>query len=160
MEKIVVRIGDGKTAQSGQALVSYALGSCVGICLYDREKKLAGMVHAILPENPGTEKLIRGQKYRYADQGIRYLIDQMCAKGAKKSRLTAKLVGGAQMFESINYEWDIGNLNIEMAKKTLAAERVPVLAEDTGGNHGRTVFFTAEDGRLKVEAARHASIIL
>lgn len=160
MDKIVVQIGEGKTAQQGQTLVSYALGSCIGICLYDREKKLAGMVHAILPENPGTEKLTRGQKYRYADQGIRYLINQMCAKGAKKSHLTAKLVGGAQMFESINYDWDIGKLNIEMARRTLAAERVPVLAEDTGGNHGRTVTFFAEDGCVKVEAARYASIIL
>ena len=64
------------------------------------------------------------------------------------------------MFQTINYEWDIGKKNVEMAKKILAAEGIPLLAEDTGSDYGRTVWFTAEDGIVKVEAARHASIIL
>lgn len=159
MDKVVVLIGDGKIAKAGQTLVSYALGSCIGVCLYDGEKKLAGMVHAILPEQTGTKKL-QGQEFRYADQGIRHLIDQMCAQGAEKSHLAAKLVGGAKMFQDINYEWDIGSMNIQMAKKTLAAEGIHILAEDTGRNYGRTAFFTADDGSVRVEAARHAVVIL
>lgn len=160
MNKILVQIGDGNTAAAGQTLVSYALGSCIGVCLYDKEIKIAGMVHAVLPAKKGGEGMAAEQQYRYADQGIRRLIDQMCSCGAKKSRLTAKLVGGAQMFQTINYEWDIGKKNIQMAKKILAAEGIPLLAEDTGSDYGRTVWFTAEDGRVRVEAAKHPSIEL
>ncbi len=160
MDKILVQIGDGNTASAGQTLVSYALGSCIGVCLYDNKAQIAGMVHAVLPSKNDSLEMKTSQQYRYADQGIKRLISQMCVHGAKKSRLTAKLVGGAQMFQTINYEWDIGKKNVETAKKILAAEGIPLLAEDTGSDYGRTVWFTAEDGRVKVEAARHASIIL
>ena len=160
MDKILVQIGEGSTASAGQTLVSYALGSCIGVCLYDNKVKIAGMVHAVLPSKNDGVKLEPSQQYRYVDQGIRQLIKQMCVQGASKSRMTAKLAGGAQMFQTINYEWDIGKKNIEMAKKVLAAERIPLLAEDTGSDYGRTVWFTAENGRVRIEAARHASIEL
>lgn len=159
-DKIIVQIGDGNIASAGQTLVSYALGSCIGVCLYDEKAQIAGMIHAVLPANEGSKEIMSQQQYRYADQGIRRLIHEMCARGAKKSRLTAKLAGGARMFQTINYEWEIGERNIQMAKKILAAEGIPLLAEDTGEDYGRTIWFTAEDGKVRVNAAKHVSIEL
>ncbi len=160
MDKIIVQIGDGNTASENQTLVSYALGSCVAICLYDNKTKIAGMVHAVLPSKDDSIKMKETPQYRYVDQGIRHLIIEMSICGAQKSRLTAKLAGGARMFKTIDYQWDIGKKNIEMAKKILLSEGIPLLAEDTGSDYGRTVWFIAADGSVRVEAARHASIIL
>ena len=158
MEKIVVGIGDGKLAQEGQQLVSYALGSCVGVCLYDRVKKLAGMAHVVLPDARLGEGSAGG--YRYALQGTRNLICRMQQAGADKRRLTAKIAGGARMFSSVNGQWDIGSQNIEMVRKTLAQEGIRLVAEDTGKDYGRTVLFSADDGRMEISTVRHKPLIL
>ena len=93
MNKILVQIGDGNTAAAGQTLVSYALGSCIGVCLYDKEIKIAGMVHAVLPAKKGGEVTAAEQQYRYADQGIRRLIDQMCSLRGKEIPTDCKAGG-------------------------------------------------------------------
>lgn len=72
MESIVVGIAEGKTAVREQTLISYALGSCVGVCLYDRDRKIAGMAHVILPEKSAAVN--RENPYKFGDDGVRRLI--------------------------------------------------------------------------------------
>lgn len=158
MEKIVVGIAEGKTAVEQQVLISYALGSCVGVCLYDKSRKIAGMVHVILPEK--AVAVNRENPYKFGDEGVRRLIQEMERLGAEKKRLTAKIAGGAKMFEAGRPEWEIGAQNVASVKKTLAEEGIRLIAEDTGKNYGRTVSFYAGDGRLEVRTVRHETVVL
>ena len=158
MDKISVGIGEGKTAVNQQILISYALGSCVGVCMYDRDKKIAGMAHIVLP---GKESAVsRENPYKFADEGVRELIHLMTSHGADKRRLTAKLAGGAKMFETNNSKWEIGSRNTETVKRVLKEEGVRVAGEDTGKNYGRTITFYAENGQMRVRTARHIEILL
>ena len=158
MEKIVVGIAEGKTAVEQQVLISYALGSCVGVCLYDKSRKIAGMVHVILPEK--AVAVNRENPYKFGDEGVRRLVQEMERLGAEKKRLTAKIAGGAKMIETGRPEWEIGAQNVASVKKTLAEEGIRLIAEDTGKNYGRTVSFYAGDGRLEVRTVRHETVVL
>ncbi len=93
MDKIMVGIAEGKIARKTQVLASYALGSCVAICLYDPKNKIAGMAHAILPRK--EDAVDQGNPYKFAREGASELIRAMVNSGAEKKQITAKLVGGA-----------------------------------------------------------------
>lgn len=158
MEKVIVGIAEGKTAYAGQTLVSYALGSCVGLCLYDAGKKLAGMAHIVLPESEnGTDQT---NPYKYAETGLKFLIREMEMRGARKRALTAKIAGGANMFQGLGGKWEIGKQNIAAVKKVLKETKIPVIAEDTGRNYGRTIIFSAEDGSLEISTVRHITKVI
>ena len=158
MEKIIVGIAEGKTAVEQQVLISYALGSCVGVCLYDKSRKIAGMVHVILPEK--AVAVNRENPYKFGDEGVRRLVQEMERLGAEKKRLTAIIAGGAKMFETGRPEWEIGAQNVASVKKTLAEEGIRLIAEDTGKNYGRTVSFYAGDGKMEVRTVRHETVVL
>ncbi len=158
MENVVVGIAEGKIARNGQVLVSYALGSCVGVCLYDRRGSTAGMVHIILPTKSSAVQ--QANPYKFADEGIRALIDEMVKAGVPRIRLAAKIAGGAKMFSTDNIRWEIGQQNVEAVKRTLAEERIPVTAEDTGKNYGRTIYFYVDESKLEVRTVRHKVVVL
>lgn len=158
METIVVGIADGKVVKCPNSLVSYALGSCVGVCLYDAEEKIAGLVHILLP----YQELAVNQKndFKFADRGIRALIEEMIKNGAFSNRLSAKIVGGAEMFQHISGTIDIGRKNVEAVKKTLSEEAIPICGEDIGADYGRTVYFSAETGLMTVKTVGRESKVL
>lgn len=91
MDKIIVGIAEGKVARENQVLISYALGSCVGICLYDRRERIAGMAHIILPERKYS--IHWDNAYKFADEGVHELINQMREQGARPAGLIAKIAG-------------------------------------------------------------------
>ena len=142
--KITVGIADMKMAQGSGMLITYALGSCIGICLYDQRIKLASLIHIMLPLNmePGRKNTMK-----YADTGIRETLKMMEAKGASRSRITAKIAGGAKMFEvkggSLS---NIGQRNIESVHNTLKREGIKLLQEDVGGTVARTLLFDVGTG--------------
>lgn len=149
--KITVGIADMKMAKDSGMLITYALGSCIGICLYDQKIKLAAMVHIMLPLNmePG-----RANTMKYADTGIRETLKKMEAKGASRSRITAKIAGGAKMFE-VSGASAIGNVglrNAQASKAKLKQLGIPLLAEDTGLNYGRTVELYPATGEFYIKA--------
>ena len=153
MKKIIVGIGEGKIAIQQDILVSYALGSCIGVCLYDEARQVAGMAHIILPRHPSGE--VR-EKYKYADIGVVTLLEEMIHAGARRRYIVAKVVGGAEMFPSVNQQWQIG---IQMVFDILKQERIRVIAKDVGKNYGRTVTFYAFDGRVEVHSLRNDKVI-
>ncbi|MGN0665200.1 MAG: chemotaxis protein CheD [Huintestinicola sp.] len=152
MATINVGISDLNIAKDNDVLATYALGSCVGICLYDAEAKIAGLAHIMLPWSKEAANPNDGLR-RYADTGITELIQKLCGAGAKQYRLTAKIAGGAQMFKTNSAVFNIGERNVEAVKKVLDTYRIPIIAEETGLNYGRTVFFYSEDGIMEVRAA-------
>ena len=142
--KLIVGIADMKMAQKGERLITYALGSCIGICLYDPQIKLAAMVHIMLPINMEAG---RKNTFKYADTGMRETLNQMVAKGAMKERITAKIAGGARMFEvNGGTLGSIGQRNSESVHQVLRRENIRLLWEDVGGKVARTMEFDSATG--------------
>ncbi len=137
------------------AVLRTILGSCVGVCIYDRMKKHGGMAHILLPSNPGD-----GNPEKYADSAIPRLVERMIKDGCKKEFMSAKLAGGASMFKfnSSLSLGQIGERNAEECKKVLGKYGIPVVAEDIGGSAGRVIDFFVDDGHLKVKAAGEEKI--
>ncbi len=125
------------------------LGSCVGVCLYDSEKSLGGMCHIMLP----TYQEGSSSYKKYADSAIPMMLDEMEKRGVKRSRITAKIVGGARMFNVADNSimGDIGNNNIRKVREVLKKFNISIISEDTGGNHGRTIDFYLETGEVKIK---------
>ena len=154
MSNIVVGISDLNIGKGSDVLVTYALGSCVGICIYDPMTKVGGLSHIMLPSstlnNPGVVNPMR-----FADTAIVLLLRKLEAAGAMRARMKAKIAGGAQMFSAIGNSSlaNIGARNVEAVKQVLARERIPIIAEDTGKNYGRTVHFSPGDGIMHIVSA-------
>ena len=144
-DKITVGIADMKIAQGSGILITYALGSCIGLCFHDPRLKLGALLHIMLPLNMETG---RKNPMKYADTGIRETLRQMEAKGASKSRMTVKIAGGAKMFEVNGGNLgNIGQRNIESVHLILRKEGIRLMAEDVGGTVARTLLFDVVSGQ-------------
>lgn len=152
MANLTIGIGDLKVCRVPDVLVTYALGSCVGICLLDSTAGVGGLSHIMLPDSTAG---VNGASapMRFADTAIPLLIKEMEKLGASRGRLRAKIAGGATMFAISNDKFNIGDRNVAKVKEMLAKERIPILAEDTGADYGRTLFFYPETGVMEIRAA-------
>ena len=143
-DKLIIGIADMKMAKGEGMLVTYALGSCIGICLHDPVLKLGALVHIMLPVNMETG---RKNPMKYADTGIRETLRLMEGKGASRNRITAKIAGGAKMFEvGSSSLGNIGQRNIESVHMNLKKEGIRLLKEDVGGTVARTLLFDVNSG--------------
>lgn len=150
MAKIIkIGMAELNVATPPDVLQTCGLGSCVGVCLWDPITKVGGMAHIMLPSSSQGKM---GNDAKFADTAIPWLIEEMKKLGAEKSRLISKIAGGAQMFSfySDNDIMKIGERNTESVKKVLAEKRIRLLAQDTGGNYGRTIEFSTENSQLYV----------
>ncbi|MCL2036881.1 MAG: chemotaxis protein CheD [Oscillospiraceae bacterium] len=147
-----VGISDWKVAKPPDVLVTYALGSCVGICLYDKRTKIGGLSHIMLP-NSTTSGEPNINRMKFADTAIPDMIKKMVAMGALQVGLTAKIAGGALMFKTSSDRFNIGERNVESVKSVLQSLRIPLIGQDVGLNYGRTVFFYPETGAAMVKSA-------
>jgi chemotaxis protein CheD len=153
---IKVGMADANVCKPPDMITTLGLGSCVGIVLYDTVKKIAGMVHIMLPDS--TKIINNTNKYKFADTGIDALIQDMVNIGALQRNLVAKIAGGAQMFSfSNNLEMmRIGERNVEATKDKLNKLGIRLLAEDTGSNYGRTIEFNPDTGLLCIKSVGKA----
>lgn len=153
---VTVGIADLNVVDGTDVLVTYALGSCVGICLYDSVLHLAGLAHIMLPASQDMCSDARQNLYKFADTGIQSLIQQMQRRGGVPSRFKAKIAGGAQMFAAISTSSiaNIGARNVAAVKKELMQHHIPILAEDTGADYGRTLYFNAADGIMRIKSVK------
>lgn len=140
-----------KMAQGNGVLVTYALGSCIGLCFHDPRLRLGALLHIMLPINMETG---RAHPLKYADTGIRETLKQMEAKGASRSRITVKIAGGAKMFEVTggNGLGNIGQRNIESVNTILKRENIRLLGQEVGGKVARTLFFDVSTGQSCVRS--------
>ena len=137
---IKVGMADLNVCKAPDGLTTLGLGSCIGLTLYDPVTKIGGMVHYMLP--------------KFADTGIEELLKKVIAAGASKTRLVAKIAGGAKMFEVSGLS-DVGNIgarNAEAAKKILKEKGIRLVAEDTGLNYGRTVELHCDTGEFLIKS--------
>ena len=151
-EMIKVGMADLQVCKSPDVLTTLGLGSCVGVALYDPITKVSGLLHLMLPDS--TKIRNNENLAKFADTGIQELIRQMLLIGANRSRIVAKIAGGAQMFamKSTNDLLRVGERNIEAAKENLIKSNIRIMVEDTGYNYGRTVELHAENGNFVIKS--------
>mgnify|MGYP004501912485 FL=1 len=161
-EIIKVGMADLKTCVSPDGVTTLGLGSCVGIAIRDPMTKIGGLAHIMLPDSTAMRN---GQQNiaKFADTGIEELVRQMEKLGAKRIRMVAKIAGGATMFAfqgSNAGVGQVGDRNVEATKAKLKEMKIPILAEDTGANYGRTVIFYPETGEFHIRAVGKAETII
>ena len=139
---VKVGIADMNIAKAPDKIRTSGLGSCVGVVLYDERSTTVGMVHVMLPDSSlgRTDKINHA---KFADTGITAMVEQLKIEGIQPYKLRAKIAGGAQMFQftSSRDTMRIGPRNVEAVKEYLKKYSIPIVAEDTGGNSGRTIEF-------------------
>ena len=150
----VIKVGmaDLKIAKAPDSLTTLGLGSCIGLTLYDPVAKIGGLVHYMLPDS--TKLKNNTNIAKFGDTGIKELHRLMIQAGANPRRLVAKIAGGAKMFEvsGLSSVGNVGDRNAEQAKIELRELRIPLVAEDTGLNYGRTVVLDCENGDYIIKA--------
>lgn len=151
-EIVKVGMADLKVCKSPDGVTTLGLGSCVGIALRDPVTAIGGLAHIMLPDSTAIKD--NSNIPKFADTGIEELVRQMVAAGAVRSRLVAKIAGGAQMFAFQNKSnmVRVGDRNVEAVRAKLLEMRIPILASDTGENYGRTVVFYPETGDFIIRA--------
>jgi chemotaxis protein CheD len=148
------------TNASNDVLVAYGLGSCVALCVYDPVIRVGGMLHALLPAQPGANSVDRTPT-KFVDPGALMLIDELIDRGCRRSRLAVYLCGGAQMVNipdeaSLN----IGERNIKAAEQILRVEKLRIKARATGGGNGRTVRLYMATGQVTVRSLGQSEQVL
>ena len=149
---IKVGMADLNIGKSPDVITTIGLGSCIGIAVYDSVTKIGGLAHLMLPDS--TRMKNNSNVAKFADTGIEELIKKMTEAGASKTRMVAKIAGGARMFEVSGLS-DVGNIgakNAEASKKKLKELGIRLIAEDTGLNFGRTVELNSETGAYLIKA--------
>lgn len=147
MKEIIARPGEVIVEQGDCIITSYALGSSLGICLYDATHQIGGYVHSILPNSPITSR-----DSKYVDDAIHMLYEAMQTWHIGNEHLSAKIVGGAKLFQFPKDETaDIGKANIQVAREVLKVLKIPIAHEDIGDQYGRSIHFHLETGLVYVE---------
>lgn len=159
MDRVVVKIADYRIGEASDILITFGLGSCVGVSLYDTETKTGGLCHIMLPSSLGVRTV--GNTRKFTDLCISEMLKELQERGCRTDRMVAKMAGGASMFELTNKEkGSIGERNRDAVLIELAKRRVPLLGEDTGGNYGRTVEFHTATGDMLVKSLRSGTRII
>ena len=124
----------------------------MGIAIRDPSTKIGGLAHIMLPDSTSIRN--NSNIPKFADTGIDELVKQLIKAGASRSRLVAKIAGGAQMFAFQNKSdlVRVGERNVEAVRRKLQQLRIPILASDTGKNYGRTVIFYPETGDFVIKS--------
>ncbi len=151
-EVIKVGMADLNICVAPDCITTQGLGSCVGIAIRDPVTGIGGMAHIMLPDSTAIRN--NNNIPKFADTGIEELVKRIVAKGAARGRLVAKIAGGAQMFafQSKSDMVRIGERNVEASKKKLHELKIPILADDTGLDYGRTIIFYPATGDLVIRA--------
>ena len=159
MKELRVKVADFAIGATNGVIATLGLGSCVAIMLYDATSKVGGLAHVLLP----SEGLSRdaSNRAKFPNTAVPLLLEEMKKHGAW-GKPTAKIVGGASMFASLIPAGGInmGERNVEATKRALRAHDISLIASDTGGDYGRSVYFHLTDGRVVVRSLRMGEHVL
>jgi chemotaxis protein CheD len=148
VEQIVVGMADCRIATvPGQVLATFALGSCIGLAVYDSKARVGGLLHYMLPDSTIDSTRGKENPFMFADTGIPLLVQQVCAQGANKRNLIAHASGGASIMDPENV-FDIGKRNYLALRKLLWKAGVLLTGEAVGGAFSRTVRLEIGSGNL------------
>jgi len=156
----VVTVADWAADQGSVDLLTLGLGSCVAIMLYDKDAKVGGMAHVLLPSRSLARDASNPAKF--PETAVPLLLQRMTRLGAEPRRIVAKLAGGASMFAALMTPGTIqmGERNIVASRNALRDADVPVTAEAVGGAQGRSVRFHLADGSVEIRTVGSDAITI
>ncbi|MCU0918448.1 MAG: chemotaxis protein CheD [Planctomycetes bacterium] len=150
--RVVVDISDAKvSADPSDLLVTYSLGSCIGVCLYDPTLQVGGRLHYQLPTAKMDPDRAQANPFMFADTGMRRRLDRLAALGAHQKRLHVRWAGGATMATGPQ-GFDLGKRNYLAIRKILWGQALLIDAEDVGGHVARNLYLDVADGTVTVRA--------
>jgi len=145
-----VDISDMKISDNeNDILVTYSLGSCVGVTLYDPEENIGSLIHCMLPLSKVDRDKARKNPYMFVDTGLTKMLQEMYDRGAKRKNIVAKLAGGAKLLDKKNI-FNVGERNIVVVRKILWKNDILIKGMDVGGSKSRTVRLYMENGKTTV----------
>ncbi len=150
---ITVNISDMKVSSNpDDILVTYSLGSCVGVALYDPLQKIGGLIHCMLPLSKVDPEKAKDVPYMFVDTGLPLMLQTLLNMGADKKRIIAKIAGGAVLLDD-NGMFRIGERNHIVVRKLLWKNNILISSEDVGGTLARTVYLNINDGKTIIKSA-------
>lgn len=157
---IYVKVAHHAVGQAGDLLVTLGLGSCVAIVLHDRQARVGGLAHVLLPD-PALAR-DRDNLAKFAATAVPMLVDELAALGARAARLEARIVGGAKMFATLMVpgSLNMGERNIRATREALEKAGIPLLGEAVGGDFGRSVRFNVAEGSTLVTSVGRPDVVL
>ncbi len=144
---IMLMPGEYFATQNGEVLYT-VVGSCIAACIYDKERKVAGMNHFLLPGMVRPDEMLSCELGRYGMFAMELLIGELIKLGARREGLQAKLFGGGNVLKFRSSDGNITGSNIRFAKKFLELEGIPTVKESLGGNGGRKILFFSDSDRV------------
>jgi len=151
--KQIVQVGDMKVGVEGDEIVTYALGSCLGLMAYDPVARVGGMLHAMLPLSKINPQKAAANPYMFVDKGVPILFKEVYNLGGQKARLIVKAAGCGSPIGK-NEMFKIGERNYTVLKKLLWKNNVLLKAEEIGDSVSRTVHFDISTGRITIKSGR------
>ena len=158
-DKIVVGVADLQVSRDPtKSIITYALGSCIGVTLYDPVAKVAGMLHFMLPESAVSAEKAAANPAMFGDAGLPILFEKVLAAGAKRERLIVCAAGGAEVLADDGH-FRIGNRNRTILRKIFWKLNILLAADDTGGQHSRTMTIRLSDGQISIRSQGKETIL-
>jgi len=150
--RVIINVSDAKVSHDpSDVLVTYSLGSCIGICLYDSATRVGGMLHYQLPSSKMDPERAKTKPFMFCDTGLRLLLEKLISMGANKKRMQIRVAGGASM-DSGPKGFDIGKRNHLALRKLMWQNGMFIDSEDVGGFSPRNVYMNIEDGLVTVRS--------
>jgi chemotaxis protein CheD len=159
IEQIRVKVADYAVARGDTVISTLGLGSCVAIAVHDAAAGVGGLAHVLLPSESMSRE--HTNRAKFPATAVPLLLAEMRKLGAS-GPFTAKLVGGASMFAALlpSGGVNMGDRNVEASRRALVVAGIPILAQDTGGGYGRSVFLHVRDGRVVVRSLTHGEHVI
>jgi len=152
---VKVGVAEHFVGRAPMRIMTMALGSCLGIVLFDPVSCIGALAHAMHPRRELVKNRVNSSKF--VDAVVELMISRMIRTGADRENIVAKIFGGARMFDSISGAkgvLQIGSENVKSAREVLASYSIPIVAEDVGGTRGRTIIFDLNDGSVLLRDAK------
>ncbi len=160
MTDILVRVADLQIGGADDMLTTVGIGSCVAIMLYDSVTRIGGLAHVLLP-SPALARSADNPA-KFPQTAVPRLLELMSERGARPSQTVARLAGGASMFANLAPAGTIqmGERNVVATRQVLNQHGIPLVGSAVGADHGRTVRFYLNDGRIEVSSVAHGVQVL
>jgi chemotaxis protein CheD len=147
------------SSSSGEVLVTYALGSCLGIAIHDPIAGVGALLHVMLPSSKVATQHETPNPYMYVDTGVPLMFRECYARGARKERIVVRVAGGAFTVGNDTDHFQIGRRNIVTLRQLLWKNGVLLRGEDVGGTHSRHMYLEIASGAVRVRSQRGELVI-
>jgi len=158
--KVIVGISDMRiSTKPDDVLITYSLGSCIGVVLWDPEVKVGALLHYMLPDSSIDSTKASQKPFMFADKGIPLMFKEIYKHGAQKSRMKVYVVGGSQVMDESGM-FNIGKRNQMIIRKMFLKNNVMIAKEDVGGNVNRTISLEVGTGIVRMKVSGRGEMIL